>query len=66
MSPTIHQQAKRHIAMTKRINFSTTKKAMLILGIVALTLYVTLFSMTPMTHDFFHEFRHGLMLIPCH
>jgi hypothetical protein len=25
-----------------------------------------LFTQMPATHDFFHELRHGLFLIPCH
>jgi hypothetical protein len=32
----------------------------------ALVLYTVLFTTYPPVHDFFHEIRHSLLLIPCH
>lgn len=63
---TIFNQARQHLRLTQRLNVSATKKAYIMLAIIGLVLYTVLFSATPAVHDYFHELRHGLMLIPCH
>jgi hypothetical protein len=37
-----------------------------VLMMVGVVLYTLLFSGYPPIHDAMHEFRHALMLIPCH
>lgn len=64
--PSIRHQARRHLQMTRRLRVGIYKKSFLFLTILGLTLYAMLFSTTPLVHDFFHEFRHNLMLVPCH
>jgi len=66
MPPNIHTQAKRHIKITRAMNISATKKGLIILAILGVTIYTVLFTTTPAVHDYFHELRHGLMIIPCH
>ena len=38
----------------------------LVLFVVAVVLWTVLFTNYPPVHDFFHELRHGLYVIPCH
>jgi len=65
-APGLYRQARRHVHMTRRLDISLYRKSFLYLALVGLTLYAVLFSTTPAVHDFFHEFRHHLMLVPCH
>jgi cobalt transporter subunit CbtB len=37
--------------------------ALLMVGIL---LYTVFFSTYPAVHDFFHDFRHSMLIIPCH
>ncbi len=62
----IFKQAKQHIRLTKRLNITVMQQCFLVLAIVGFVLYTVLFTTTPAVHDFFHEFRHNLMLVPCH
>ena len=66
MAQTVTQQAKKHIRLTRSLQASATKKGLIILAILGITLYTVLFTTTPAVHDYFHELRHGLMIIPCH
>ncbi|MCF6312126.1 MAG: CbtB-domain containing protein [Verrucomicrobiales bacterium] len=59
-------QAKRHAKLTLTLNISALSKAVILLAIVGIVLYTVLFSTYPAVHDFFHELRHSLMMIPCH
>ena len=38
----------------------------LFVAIVTLVVWAVLFSNYPPVHDFFHELRHALYVIPCH
>ena len=60
------KQAKRHIKLSQTLNLSLATQALILLSIVGIVLYTVFFSTTPNIHDYFHELRHGLMLIPCH
>lgn len=62
----LYKHARKHVRLTKTLNLSITRKAVILLAIVGIVLYVVLFSTTPTVHDFFHELRHKLMIIPCH
>lgn len=64
--PTIYTQARRHLRITRRMNISLLRKAFIMLAIVGVVLYTMFFTTTPFVHDYFHELRHSLMLIPCH
>ncbi len=62
----VFKQAHKHIKLTQRLHLTTTRKAVILLAIVGIVLYAVLFSTTPAVHDYFHELRHHLMIIPCH
>lgn len=63
---TVVRQARRHVHMVRRLRLGLWQQSLLVLAIVAITLYAVLFSTMPAVHDYFHEFRHSLMLVPCH
>ncbi|WP_141734919.1 CbtB domain-containing protein [Oligoflexus tunisiensis] len=64
--PTITTQARRHLRITRHLKIGLVHKSIITLAIVGLVLYMMLFTTTPIVHDYFHELRHNLMLIPCH
>ena len=66
MARTVTQQAKRHIKLTRSLQLSAARKGLIILAILGITMYTVLFTTSPAVHDYFHELRHGLMIIPCH
>lgn len=62
----VFKQTRKHILLTAKLNLSTFSKGIVLLAIAGIVLYSVLFSTTPAIHDFFHELRHSLMIIPCH
>lgn len=62
----VFKQARKHVLLTAKLNLSTFLRGTILLTIVGFVLYSVLFSTTPAIHDFFHELRHSLMIIPCH
>ncbi|MBI5367306.1 MAG: CbtB-domain containing protein [Planctomycetes bacterium] len=56
----------RHIRLTRTLHIDLKAQAFLLFAIVAVVLYAVFFSTTPAVHDFFHEIRHSMMIIPCH
>lgn len=60
-----HGTAHRH--RTVHLYLSPLVQAALVLAVVGVVLWVTLFSTTAFgLHDRLHEFRHALGIIPCH
>lgn len=41
-------------------------QALVLFAVVGVALYVVFFTTTPAIHDFFHELRHSMGVIPCH
>lgn len=64
--PTIYTQARRHLRLSRRLKMGLLQKSFITLAIVGIVLYTMFFTTTPFVHDYFHELRHNLMLIPCH
>lgn len=64
--PSVFTQAKRHARITRKLKISATRKAFIMLSIIGVVLYTMFFTTTPFVHDYFHELRHSLMMIPCH
>jgi len=64
--PTIYTQARRHLRITRHLKMGLLQKSFITLAIVGIVLYTMFFTSTPFVHDYFHELRHNLMLIPCH
>lgn len=61
-----YKQAKKHINLMQTLNLTVLSKAAILLTITGIVLYAVLFTTYPPVHDYFHEMRHGLMMIPCH
>ncbi len=62
-SGTSEQSASRDRAVDGK---TALKMALLITGIVSLTLYLVLFTTLDPMHDATHHFRHSLAIVPCH
>ncbi|MCP4298689.1 MAG: CbtB-domain containing protein [Proteobacteria bacterium] len=45
---------------------SLITKSLFFTSVVTLSIYVVLFTTYPPIHDYFHEIRHALAIIPCH
>ncbi|MBI3267557.1 MAG: CbtB-domain containing protein [Planctomycetes bacterium] len=56
----------RHIRLTRALNLTLKAQAVILFAIVGVVLYAVFFATTPAVHDFFHEIRHSMMIIPCH
>jgi hypothetical protein len=52
--------------LTISLNLSAVIQLTILLGILGLVLWTVLFSNYPLTHDFFHQLRHALFIVPCH
>ncbi|MCR9141832.1 MAG: CbtB-domain containing protein [bacterium] len=61
-----YNQAKKHVRLLHTLNLTVLSKAAILLTITGIVLYAVLFTTYPPVHDYFHEMRHGLMMIPCH
>lgn len=48
------------------ITLNAVVQITVLLAVVALVMWAMLFSNYPPIHDFFHELRHSLYVIPCH
>lgn len=62
----IYKQAKIHLRITRTLNLSVFRKVVVVLFIVGIVLYTVLFTTYSPVHDYFHQLRHSLMVIPCH
>ena len=66
MNTNAYRMAKTHIKILRKLNLTVYMKSLVFLFIVGIVLYTLLFSTYAPVHDYFHNLRHGLMLIPCH
>jgi hypothetical protein len=57
---------RRQLHMFRRHNVTLTTQALILVAVCAFVLYAMLFTNVPTLHDFFHELRHSLGIIPCH
>lgn len=62
----VRKQAHKHIRLLDTLHLNVFTKGFIFLSIVGVVLYAVLFTTYPPVHDYFHEIRHGLMMIPCH
>lgn len=58
--------ARAYLRLFAGANLNVALRLLLMATVLAVALYVILFSTTPAVHDFFHELRHSLMIVPCH
>jgi hypothetical protein len=57
---------RRQLHIFRRHNITLTTQALILVLACAFVLYAMLFTNVPTLHDFFHELRHSLGIIPCH
>jgi hypothetical protein len=57
---------RRQFHIFRRHNLTLTTQALVLVAVCAFVLYALLFTNVPTLHDFFHELRHSLGIIPCH
>ena len=48
------------------VSLNVVMQVSIVLFVVGLITYTVLFTNYPAIHDYFHELRHGLYVIPCH
>ena len=57
---------RRQFYVFRRHNITIVKQALAMIAVTTFVLYSFLFTNVPALHDFFHELRHALGIIPCH
>jgi len=57
---------RRQFYMFRRHNITIVKQALVMIAVTTFVLYSFLFTNIPTLHNFFHELRHALGIIPCH
>lgn len=57
---------KRQIKIFNQQKTSLVTKAVFFTAVTQIAIYVILFSEYPAIHDYFHELRHVLAIVPCH
>lgn len=62
----ILKTAKRHIKLSQTLKLSVFTQSLVLLTIVGIVLYSVFFTSYGDVHDYFHDLRHGLMMVPCH
>lgn len=62
MYQTIHDYSHKTFGIT----LNAFVQIAVVLGVVALVAWAMFFTDYPAIHDYFHELRHSLYVIPCH
>ncbi len=62
MTQHVTEQSKQ----TLHVTLNMVVQIVLVLAVVAVVAWAVLFTNYPPVHDFFHELRHSLFVIPCH
>ncbi len=62
MFETLNEFSHRTIGVSLNVVAQVT----IVLFVAGLVLWTVLFTNYPAAHDFFHELRHSLYVIPCH
>ena len=60
------QTVNEYSTQTFGITLNVFSQIMVVLAVVAVVVWAALFSEYVPVHDFFHELRHSLYVIPCH
>jgi hypothetical protein len=56
----------RQLYIFRKHHVSVVKQALILIVACSFVLYSLFFTNVPAIHDFFHELRHALGIIPCH
>ncbi len=62
MTQHVTEQSKQ----TLHVTLNMAVQIVLVLAVVAVVAWAVFFTNYPPVHDFFHELRHSLFVIPCH
>jgi cobalt transporter subunit CbtB len=57
---------RRQLNIFRRYHVSTLQQGLILIAACTLILYTVFFTNVPAVHDFFHELRHVMGIIPCH
>lgn len=57
---------QKQLTIFRKHNITLTKQMVVVVCAVVFILYTVFFSNVPPIHDFFHELRHAMSIIPCH
>ncbi len=57
---------RRQLRIFRRHHVSTVQQGLIFIAACTLVLYSVFFTNVPALHDFFHELRHVMGMIPCH
>lgn len=57
---------KHQLSVIFKQNLSFKTQMTVLFFVTGFTLYAVFFSTTPAVHDFFHQLRHSMAIIPCH
>lgn len=57
---------RRQLNLFRRHHVSALQQGLILAAACALVLYTVFFTNVPAVHDFFHELRHVMGIIPCH
>jgi len=62
----MYQTLNEYSHQTIGITLNAAVQVLVVLAVVALVAWAILFTEYPPLHDFFHQLRHSLYVIPCH
>jgi cobalt transporter subunit CbtB len=62
MFQTLNEYSHQTIGVT----LNAVAQVLVVLAVVAFVAWAILFTEYPALHDFFHQLRHSLYVIPCH
>lgn len=62
----MQQNSTHHANQTITITMNMVVQIVVLLAVVALVTWAVFLTNYPAAHDFFHELRHSLYVIPCH
>ncbi|WP_089939022.1 CbtB-domain containing protein [Candidatus Entotheonella palauensis] len=57
---------RRQLRIFRRHHVSTLQQGLILIAACTIVLYSVFFTNVLAIHDFFHELRHALGIIPCH
>ncbi len=57
---------RKQLHIFRKHNVSTVQQAVILIAACAFVVYAVFFTNVPTIHDFFHELRHAMGIIPCH
>lgn len=60
------QTLNEYTTQTFGVTLNMVVQISIVLAVTALVVWAVLFSSYPPVHDYFHELRHSLYVVPCH